>query len=313
MSRIHEALRKAGLENAALESVATVTSTQGIAEKNEPELVPARIPTVTPAAKTVGLSIDANLRSDDLLSSCSRPVWVPGPNVNAFDPDCDPLCAEQFRILRSRLNRLRVDQGLRIILITSAVSNEGKTFVASNLAQAMVRQAEQRVLLIDADLRRSNLHTPLGAPSKPGLGSYLQGVADERSVIQHGDESNLYFIPGGDCVTNPSELLSNGLLKNFLNRMTTIFNWIIIDSPPCLPVADAGILAEFCDGLLFVVRANATPAKIVRNGCQKLDKRNILGVVLNASEEENVHYGSYYGYTQQRAEDGGAGTSTKSE
>jgi receptor protein-tyrosine kinase len=113
------------------------------------------------------------------------------------------------------------------------------------------------------------------------------------AVIQHGQEGNLCFIPGGNEVTNPSELLSNGRLKTLLDRVTPVFDWVILDSPPCLPVADASVLADLVDGILMIVRAASTPAETAQRACQELRGRNLIGVVLNAVEEA-VGYGSYY-------------------
>jgi protein-tyrosine kinase len=309
MSRIHEALKKAASQGAPAQAVGVGAWPQDILEptivlKGDPAAPLGNGAPAPPAAKTVTARADNALRFEDIAASCTQLDWNPDPNVNAFNPELGPHCGEQFRVLRSRLDQLRANRPLRSILITSAVSGEGKTFVSSNLAQAIVRQADRRALLIDADLRRSHLHVPLGAPSNPGLSGYLRGVVDEMAIIQRGVDPNLYLIPGGDTVTNPSELLSNGLLKRLLNRVTTSFDWIIIDSPPCLPIADAGILAELCDGLLFVVRANSTPVKIVRHARQKLDGKNILGVVLNAAEEETLGYSSYYsGYAQSHSKE----------
>jgi len=113
------------------------------------------------------------------------------------------------------------------------------------------------------------------------------------AVIQHGQEGNLCFIPGGNEVTNPSELLSNGKFKTLLDRVTPVFDWVILDSPPCLPVADACVLAELVDGVLMVVRAAATPSQTAQRACQELRGRNLIGVVLNAMEEADT-YGSHY-------------------
>ena len=181
---------------------------------------------------------------------------------------------------------------------------EGKTFVTNNLAQAIVRQHDRRCLIIDADLRCSRLHVPLGAPPSPGLTDYLLGDADEATVIQHGHEGNLCFIPGGKEVPNPSELLLNGRLKTLLERVTPIFDWVILDSPPLLPVADASLLADHVDGVILVVRAASTPTGAAERACQELQGRNVIGVVLNAVEQSQT-YGSYYyagyGYGQEEA------------
>lgn len=189
--------------------------------------------------------------------------------------------------------QLRSNQPLRTVLVTSAVPAEGKTFVASNLAQAIVRQPDRRVLLIDADLRCARLHLPFGAPISPGLTDYLRGEADEAAVIQNGNGNNLCLIAGGSEVTNPSELLLNGRLSALLNRVGSVFDWVIVDSPPCLPVADSTILAELCDAVLLVVRAGVTPSDIAQRALQEVQDRNVVGVVLNGAEDSHM-YGSYY-------------------
>ena len=191
---------------------------------------------------------------------------------------------------------MRSSQPLRTLLVTSSIPTEGKTFVTNNLAQAIIRQPDRRALIIDADLRRSRLHVPLGAPSSPGLTDYLRGAADMVSIIQQGQEGNLCFIPGGNEVTNPSELLANGRLKILLDRLLPIFDWIILDSPPCLLVADASVLADHCDGVLLVTRAGVTPAETAKRAAQELRGRNIVGVVLNAMQEPHGYQSAYYYY-----------------
>ena len=296
MSRIHEALKKAEQERTAVAAEnRVVVSADSIGAPNSPPISTPPNEADTPP-RTHGITpLPANyLRFDDLRTHCAHPHWRLDPNVNVFfNSSLSEHGAEQFRTLRSRLYQLRGTQQLRTLLVTSSVQGEGKTFVTNNLAQAIVRQPDRRVLVIDADLRCSRLHIPLGAPSNPGLTDYLRGEADEMAVIQHGQEGNLCFIPGGNEVTNPSELLSNGRLKTLLDRVKPVFDWVILDSPPCLPVADASVLADLVDGVLMIVRAASTPAETAQRACQELRGSNLLGVVLNAIEEAPT-YGSYY-------------------
>ncbi|MGA7624831.1 MAG: CpsD/CapB family tyrosine-protein kinase, partial [Candidatus Acidiferrales bacterium] len=225
---------------------------------------------------------------------CSHPEWRLDPNVNVFvNSGLSAHGAEQFRTHRSRLYQMRSAQPLRTLLVTSSLPAEGKTFVTNNLAQAIVRQPDRRALIIDADLRCSRLHVPLGAPAAPGLAEYLSGQADEMSVVQHGLDGNLCFIPGGDEVANPSELLSNGRLKTLLDHLAPVFDWIILDSAPLLPVADSSFLADLVDGVLLVVKAGFTPSEMAERACQELQGRNVVGVVLNAIDPGEA-YGSYY-------------------
>lgn len=302
MSRIHEALKKAEQERASQQAgepagaaadnlifSATASAAVGV------EADPAVIPPPAPAAPGI-------LRFDDLRARCAKVRWRLDPNQNVF-LDADPATpgAEQFRTLRSRLYQLRANQPLRTILVTSSIPGEGKTFIVNNLAQAIVRQPDRRALIIDADLRRPRVHLLLGAPASPGLTEYLRGEADEVTAVQCGEDSNLCLIPGGNEVTNPSELLSNGRMKELLNRLAPLFDWVILDSPPCVPVADASVLAEMCDGVLLVVRSATTPAEVAQKAAQELQGRNVVGVVLNATEKAHLYetyYYQSYGYGQ---------------
>jgi capsular exopolysaccharide synthesis family protein len=187
------------------------------------------------------------------------------------------------------------------MLVTSALAAEGKTFVATNLAQAIARERERKVLLIDADLRSPALHKPLGAPLAPGLSDYLRGEANDPEIIQHGQEGNLCFIPAGNPGSDPSELLSNGMLDKLLDRVAPLFDWVIIDSPPCLPVADANLIAGFCDGVLLVLRAQSTPSAAAERARKELQKRKVLGVVVNFAEGNETYGGYYGGYGSQKS------------
>lgn len=297
MSRIHEALKKAEQERAIAQGVTTgvasIPQEPVIAEQEWTGRAPEAPASLIPPA-TAGVPGDF-LRFDELRARCAHPTWHLDPNVNVFfNPNLSAHGAEQFRTLRSRLYQLRGNQSLRTLLVTSAIPGEGKTFVTANLAQAIVRQPDRRALIIDADLRCARLHLPLGAPTTPGLTDYLRGEADEMAVIQHGQEGNLCFIAGGSEVTDPSELLSNGRLKRLLDRVTPVFDWVILDSPPCVPVADASILAEMCDGVLMVVRAGSTPSAIAEKARQELQGKNVVGVVLNAVDAVGMYGAAYY-------------------
>jgi len=307
MSRIHEALKKAEQERAAAQPVDNSTSLPSTATEVIPRAHEGsdNAPSIFKHSTAV-VPQPGNLRRfEDLCQQCLHPHWHPDPNVNIFsNPALSANAAEQFRTLRSRLYQLRGSQQLRTLLIASSIPAEGKTFVTNNLAQAIVRQPDRRCLIIDADLRCSRLHVPLGAPPSPGLTDYLLGEADEVSVIQHGQDGNLCFIPGGKEVANPSELLLNGRLRTLLERVTPIFDWVILDSPPLLPVADASLLADHVDGVILVVRAASTPTLTAERACQELQGRNVVGVVLNAVEQSQG-YGAYYhagyGYGQEEA------------
>jgi protein-tyrosine kinase len=297
MSSNYEVLKKVEWERAPTGSAGGAKAADSLAPQAGPENEATRQADKTVSAHGArGASPTSGyLRLDELRQRCAKPIWNLDPENMIFCEQSFSRCAEQFRTLRSRLYQLRQDLPLRTLLVTSAAPNEGKTFVTLNLAQAIVRQHERSVLLIDADLRCSRLHVPLGAPSSPGLADFLQGEADEFSVIQADAKSNLFFMPAGRPVSNPAELLSNMYLRELLDRLGQVFDWIIFDAPPVLPVSDAGVLAGLCDGVLFVVRAGSTAFDLAQMACEDFRRKNWMGVVLNDVEERAV-YGAYSYY-----------------
>jgi protein-tyrosine kinase len=300
MSRIHEALRRAELERENGRVATNASATQ--ADRSVEPAVSSATAHADPAApqsekhegSAGGPAVD--LYFEELITARHEHVqWKPDLDTDVFSASHIAHQAEQFRILRSRLYHLRNERPLRTLLVTSSMAGEGKTFVAGNLVRSFARQHERRVLVIDADLRRPRMHLVFGAPDAPGLSDYLKGAKDASSIVQQDTNGNLCLIPSGSHVNNPSELLSNGRMKTLLERMTPAFDWIVIDSPPCLPVADAGVIAQWCDGLLLVVRAEYTPAALISKSQKELKGRNVVGVVLNAVGKDHSTYGQYYG------------------
>jgi protein-tyrosine kinase len=296
MSRIHDALKKAAKEKASQVSVVERLDVAAIAVD-----IPRSSLTASQVAEQPHYTRPSEagpfLRFDELAKWCPHPEWKPDTGYNLFRraDDSAKIGTEGFRTMRSRLYQIAAARPLRRVLVTSSVPAEGKTFVATNLAQSIVRQPEKRVLVIDADLRAPRLHIALGAPTDPGLTDYLRGEADEYAVIQHGPDANLCFIPSGRTVSNPSELLSNGRMKKLLDLVTPVFDWVIIDSPPALPIHDANILADLCDGVLFVVRAGETAYEIAEKGVAEFRGKNLLGIVLNQADQAEG-YAGYYSY-----------------
>lgn len=233
------------------------------------------------------------------LTNCRQNVWTPNPSLLFQGGDNHHAGKEVFRTLRTRLYQIRGVQPLRTVLITSALPGEGKTFITSNLAQSIIRQRERRVLLIDGDLRLSRLHDALGAPNEPGLSDFLLGEADENSVLQRGSDDNLFLIAGGKSISNPTELLANGRLERLLSKLAPAFDWILIDSPPAIPVSDSTILARYCDGILMVVRSRLTPFDLAQKACQEFSEKILVGAVLNRADYSQSYgrydYGGYIG------------------
>jgi protein-tyrosine kinase len=293
MSRIHEALRKAELEKEARPAV-DIPSLLAATPVEAPSTV--QTSAAFPGTASSLLPIPAVLSLEKFRERCAKPDWKPDPRTIVFtDVSLAPIAAEQFRTLRTRLYQFRERQPCRRILVTSSLPAEGKTFIAANLAHAIVRQHGRHVLLIDADLRAPRLHLTLGAPSWPGLSEYLRGDADEFAVIQAAADGAMFFIPAGKAGANPAELLGGTRLKNLLDRLTPLFDWVILDSPPTVPVADAGLLAGLCDGVLLVVRSGFTPYDAAKKACLEFREKNLIGAVINRAEESGS-YSSYYYY-----------------
>jgi protein-tyrosine kinase len=296
MSRIHEALKKAEQERAATQgsSLPTSFATTPVAE---PPVFDEKAVTLPPAATAnPGTSAFASPFSiDTLLARCAQREWKPEAGTMLFmNGDDSARGTEEFRTLRSRLYHLREKMTLKKILVTSALPREGKSFTSSNLAQVVVRQHGRRALLIDADLRAPRLHQMLGTTSDPGLSDYLTGKSDEFSIMQRGPLENLFFIPSGTGAADPAELVGNGRLKLLLQRVEPLFDWIIIDSPPAVPVSDASVLAKACDGVLMVVRSNSTPVDLARRARQEFPDEMLIGAVLNGTSEDALPYARYY-------------------
>ncbi|MGH9353490.1 MAG: CpsD/CapB family tyrosine-protein kinase, partial [Terriglobia bacterium] len=229
------------------------------------------------------------------VSSCPSAAWKPDLRSLLFaDPGSRQIGMEEFRTLRTHLSQMREKLPLQTILVTSALPAEGKTFIAANLAQVFVQQRGKRALLIDGDLRLSRLHALLGTARSPGLSDFLRGKADVSEVIQRGVPDNLFFIPGGDPVSNPMELIGNGRLKGLLHRLAPLFDWIVIDSPPCVPLSDASVLADLCDGVLMVVLAGKTPFDMAQKAGQQFRDKRLLGVVLNHVAPQASYSAHYY-------------------
>lgn len=300
MSRIHEALKRAEQERSAGQggqldippagSAPVATDGVGVATAPITEHVPASFQSAMPAMGTP-------FTFDTLLARCSQVNWSPDlKTMLFFNSEEQGFGTEEFRTLRSRLYQMRERQPLKKILVTSSLPKEGKSFVAANLAQVMVRQHGRRALLIDGDLRGARLHSALGTSATPGLAEYLMGEADEFSIIQRGPMENLFFIPSGRAISNPAELVANGRLKFLMNRVEALFDWIVLDSPPAVPVSDASLLANYCDGVLMVVRSNATPFDIARKARQEFRESHLVGVVLNGIDTDSSYNRYYYGY-----------------
>jgi capsular exopolysaccharide synthesis family protein len=200
--------------------------------------------------------------------------------------------AEAFRLLGVRLRDLRRTQPLKTVLITSTIPQEGKSMVAANLACALAQRTQQRVLLLEGDLRRPSLSQMFGLGRNPGLSECLQGERSLTSGIYHLKGPGLWIVPSGRAPSDAAELLQSGKLSVLIDRLKAWFDWIIIDSPPVLPLADTSVWMRLADGILLIARQGTTEKKQLQRGLEALESKKLIGAVLNSSKHSSDGY--YY-------------------
>ncbi|GEO58564.1 CpsD/CapB family tyrosine-protein kinase [Companilactobacillus bobalius] len=212
--------------------------------------------------------------------------------------DPNGIISEQFKTIRTNIQFSSVDKPLKSILFTSSEPSEGKSTVSSNIAVTWAQQNE-KVLLIDADLRRPTVHQTFNVDNKKGLSNYLLGNATFEEIIQPTDFHNLYVITSGPIPPNPSELLGSNKIKQLFTRLSESFGLLILDAPPINTVTDAQVLANLVDGVILVVPQGIANKAAVAHAKQALlmVHAHILGAVMNRviRDQHYGYYGSYYG------------------
>lgn len=207
-----------------------------------------------------------------------------------FDPYSP--AAEQYRAIRTRVELLNEKGECRLLAIISALPNEGKTMTAINLALVMGMSVGRRVLLVDCDLRTPRIHSTLEIPMEAGLSEVLRGEVPLEKALYEIPKENLTVLPAGTLPTNPAELVATPRMRETLEQLRDRFDHIILDTPPCLQVADAETIGNLVDGIIFVVRAGATPREQVRRAIENFDRERVIGIVLNSAEDlDGGNYG----------------------
>ena len=204
--------------------------------------------------------------------------------------------SDRFRYLRMRLGEVREMAKLRSLVITSPLPQDGKSTVVLNLATVLAEGGKWSVLVIDADLYHPALAQRLGVESQPGLSDCLDGTLDPMMAIRRIEPLHWYLLQAGTSRGNPAELLQSGNLATVLEKLSSHFDWILIDTPPVGPLADTVTISRRVDACLLVVRADHTPREAVKEALSVLGTKQVLGVVFNAAEELNQSYSKYYGH-----------------
>ncbi|MCK0519993.1 polysaccharide biosynthesis tyrosine autokinase [Williamsia sp. DF01-3] len=210
------------------------------------------------------------------------------------------LAAEAYRKLRTNLSFTSVDNPSRRIVVTSALAAEGKTTTAMNLAAALA-ETGKRVVLVDADLRRPQVYHRTGGMGDIGLTNYLKGDGSMADLLQPSEVSGLQILASGPQPPNPAELLGSKKAGQGIENLSAMFDYVIIDSPPLLPVTDAAVLAQWADGVVLVARANQSRIPDVAACIEQLEavQAKLIGVVLTDVPTRGgaYKYGYYYSST----------------
>lgn len=204
------------------------------------------------------------------------------PRVVTYYDDTSPV-TEQYRVLRTNMSALSPEKPLRSITVTSSTFGEGKTLSAINLAFCMAHDLDQKkVLLIDADMRRSRVSRYLGLPSYTGLSEVLSGQAKLEETLLDFGIANLTLLPSGKTPQNAAELLGSAKMKEAMAQLKALFDFIIVDAPPIVPVTDAGLIGNYTDGVILVVQAGRTQKGVINHAESLLRQvqAKLLGYVL---------------------------------
>jgi len=210
--------------------------------------------------------------------------------------------AEAFRLLKVRLRHLRKDRPLKKLLITSTVPQEGKSFAAANLACTLASGLQESVLLLGGDLRRPSLPELFGVTVNLGICDYLRGERSLTSHIYHLEGPGIWFLPAGRGQDDPLELIQSTRFQLLMGQLGEWFDWIIIDSPPMLPLADTTALARLADGILLVTRRGVTEKKKLKKGLEAFESNKIVGALLNSSNSANDKDYYYYRHESEASE-----------
>ncbi|PIE22513.1 MAG: hypothetical protein CSA62_12325 [Planctomycetota bacterium] len=208
--------------------------------------------------------------------------------------------AEQFRALRSKLLVMNPERAPRSVVITSAIQGEGKSSSAINLALAFAELEDQRAVLLDFDFRKPSVETLLGLNQEPGLTELLMGrLALHQAIRNSGVESFDLIGPGG-MPTNPSELLSSRRIDELIARLKEEYSLIILDTPPAIPLTDAGVLSAKCDGTILVVGLERAPRKLSKEARKQLVESgaHLLGSFVVGVRGADPSKDPRYGYSR---------------
>lgn len=207
--------------------------------------------------------------------------------------DMPPLAVEQYRRLAATLHHLQSERGVKVVMITSALSGEGKSLTSTNLALTLSQSYRRRVLLIDGDLRRPSIHQIFEVQNSQGLSEGIKSENEEKLSITEIFE-NLSILTAGKPDPDPMSSLTSERMRRIVAEARMKFDWVIIDTPPVALLPDAGLLAAIAEAAVLVVGAERTPFDIIQRTVDTIGRDKIMGVVLNRAETTKFRGGKQY-------------------
>jgi len=208
--------------------------------------------------------------------------------------DGESLAAEKFRYFGVRLRHLQQKRHFNRLLVTSSLPEEGKSTVAANLAVILAARDQQKILLLDGDLRRPTLARQFGLGKRPGLSDWLQAETSPVMNICRLESLGFWLLPAGSPPAEPLALLQSDKLSVLMDQLKSWFDWIVIDSPPVLPLGDTSVWMRLCDAILLVTRPGRTEKRQLQRTLEALEQPKLLGALVNGSTE--AASSSYYHY-----------------
>jgi capsular exopolysaccharide synthesis family protein len=279
MSRVYEALQRSQGDNSSASP-----------------LVPEQVEIAAGAGSAAALAsepVDAswlNVPAERIL----RPVPTPEQRlVTLTEPE--GTGAEMFRVLATRLAHMQNKRRLQKLLITSSVVDEGKSVVAANLALTLARRLNERVLLIEADLRRPTVSALLTSSPMKGISDWNSQQLSLENLLYQVADMPLWVLAAGKPMDDPLPLLESDRFAKMLDTLASSFDWVLLDATPMFPMADTTSLSRLCDGVLVVVREGFTRRKVLNKAIEAIEKSKLLGVVFNQASMLNIDYNHYYG------------------
>lgn len=229
-----------------------------------------------------------NLKKSKGLKSSKRTLIT---TINPRSP-----ISEQYRTIRTNIQFSMIDDSFKILACTSPSPGEGKSTTIANLAVTFAGQG-QKVLLVDADLRKPTIHRIMEVSNRKGLTTLITKKSSVKEAISSTKINNLHVLSSGPIPPNPSELLGSKMMKDVIESLSEKYDLILFDTPPVLAVTDAQVLGNRCDGVILVISSGETEKKNLVKAKELLDRAQVkvIGTIINGADEKSANYNYYYG------------------